>query len=173
MTPLPDDEPKLPPGTDPQVAAEAEALLAALLERMGISPQISTRWVEGRLVLDALCGEDDKVAIGRKGHTLEAIQHIYSLMLRRRFLGELRATVDIGGYRERRQRNLRETALRSAAAVRDGGEPVVIGPYRAFERHVIHAALQGDEAVVTQSLGEGEEKQIIIRLREADAPEGR
>ncbi len=78
--------------------------------------------------------------------------------------------VDTSGYRERRVRHLTDLAHRSANKVRDAGCQILIGPFNAYERHIIHSAVQDDAQVTTKSLGEGDLKKILFKPNNLEDP---
>ncbi len=144
---------------------EAKTILNTLLEGMGVKSSFEVYHHDGRTVINILCEPDDSIVIGRKGKTLEAIQTILNHILVHRHRDVLPYVVDAGGYRHRKRKNLIDLAHRSAEKVKENGYTVIEGPFNAYERHIIHAALHDTPGIVTQSLGEGENKKIAIKLQ--------
>lgn len=103
--------------------------------------------------------------IGRKGERLSALQHIVNLMLAHR-LGEwTRVLVDVEDYRGRRERQLRDVALRAAERVEETGKMLQLEPMTPLERRWVHLALRGNSAVMTQSIGEEPNRRVVILAR--------
>ncbi len=144
---------------------EAQKILKRILDGMGVSATIESFHRDDRLVLNAICAPDDSMVIGRRGKTLEAIQLIVNRIVNRKSTVKKPILVDVGGYKERRQRNLIDLARRSAKRVQETGYQVIVGPYNAYERHVIHTSLKEDSPVATESIGEGDLKKIIFKIR--------
>jgi spoIIIJ-associated protein len=149
---------------------DALAVTRRILDGMGVEATIEHLKRDERLVLNLSCGQDDNMVIGRKGKTLEALQFIINRIVCKRFPDEKPVLIDVGGYRERRRHNLEELSRRSAQKVKDTVYPVIIGPYNAYERHIVHSVVQDDPEVFTESQGEGDFKKIVFRLRNAEEP---
>lgn len=103
--------------------------------------------------------------IGRHGETLEALQHILRLMLTKECEQYYPLTLDIAGYRELRAKEVEEMAKKAAQKVISFGESEALPPMGAYERRLVHMALQGIEGVEGVSEGEEPDRRIIIRLK--------
>lgn len=140
----------------------ARTILETLLARMKIEAQVRAAEQHGEIRLD-LSGGDAGLLIGKRGQTLEALQFLVGRVLERRVGGRTRVVLDVGGYRERRQRHLEQMALRLAQQVKATGEAIVLEPMAPAERRMIHLALQGDGEVLTESVGEGSGRRLVIK----------
>ena len=149
-----------------EVAAQA---LDQMLAIMGIEADVSIRDAETpgdgiglvKAVLD-IEGDDLGLLIGRRGETLASLQYLLNLMMMRRFGERMMFTVDVEGYRRRRERHLNSLAKRSADQVRRTRRPVTLDPMPPNERRIIHLALAEDRYVSTGSVGEGEDRKVCI-----------
>jgi spoIIIJ-associated protein len=103
--------------------------------------------------------------IGRKGERLSALQHLVNLMLSRRMGAWTRILVDVEDYRGRRERQLRDLALRAAGRVAETGKMLQLEPMPALERRWIHIALREHPDVLTQSVGEEPNRRIVVLPR--------
>jgi spoIIIJ-associated protein len=110
-------------------------------------------------------GDDVADLIGRRGETLRAIQFILNLMLNKQLRRRLRVTVDVDGYRARREELLRNMAMRFASRVRATREPMQLETMPPNERRIIHLVLSEDPDVMTESVGEGDARRVVIRPR--------
>lgn len=110
-------------------------------------------------------GEDMARLIGRRGQTLTAIQYLVNLIIAHQLKRKVNILIDVGGYRRRRHRALRNLALRLAEQVKATGQPITMEPMPAIERRVVHLALANDPDIVTRSIGEGENRKIVIERR--------
>ena len=109
--------------------------------------------------------------IGRKGERLSALQHLVNLMLSRKLGSWTRVLVDVEDYRGRRERQLREIAMRAAEKVRESGKMLQLEPMPALERRWIHLALRDNPDVATQSIGEEPHRRVVILRRQiGDSP---
>ncbi|HXK34547.1 MAG TPA: RNA-binding cell elongation regulator Jag/EloR, partial [Dehalococcoidia bacterium] len=153
---------------------EDEAELAAqmldrMLELMGVRADVSIRDPEtpgdglgmAKAVLE-IEGDDLGLLIGRRGETLTALQFVLNLMASRQLGDENFFTLDVEGYRRRRERQLNQLASRMADQVKRTRRPVVLDPMPAHERRIIHLALSNHPQVETASVGEGEDRKITI-----------
>ncbi len=149
-----------------RLTAEAQRILARILEKMGVQASLESLHRDGHPVLNAVCGEDDRFVIGRKGKTLDAIQLILHRIVRRLpDSADFTVDVDVSNYRERRRRRLVVAARRAAERVRETGNQVLIGPYGPAERHLIHTSVGDNPYVMTESQGDGEQKTILFKPR--------
>ena len=110
-------------------------------------------------------GEDMGVLIGRRGSTMASLQYLVNLMVSRKYRGEAPFSVDVEGYRRRREESLEDLAHRSAESVRDNGRPITLEAMPAYERRIVHLTLSKDPTVGTASVGEGEQRKVRISVR--------
>lgn len=147
--------------------ALAKEMLEKLLSLMNLSASVTVQQApegEGPAVLD-INGDDLGILIGRRGQTLLSLQHLVYLMVSHRSKSRVPVVIDVEGYRQRRHEALTKLALRMAESVQASGQPVDLEPMPANERRIIHLALQGHEAVTTESVGEGESRKVTIKKR--------
>lgn len=158
---------------DEQDAAEfAAQMLDRLLELMNVRADVSIRDPEtpgdglgmAEAVLDVE-GDDLGILIGRRGETLQSLQYLLNLMATRQLGEPVFFTVDVEGYRRRRERALYTLARRMADQVKRTRRPVTLDPMPANERRIVHLALAEDRQVATASVGEGEDRKVSISMR--------
>lgn len=165
-------EPKAPKApAAPKVYAPAEAgsveekietFLKGLLEHMG-SNAVPHCWKEeGSTYKVDLVGDDLGYLIGRRGDTLDAIQHLANYSVNRDVEGHIRINVDAESYREKREDSLRRYAQKKAQQVLKVRRRTTLEPMNAYERHVIHAALQDMENITTHSTGVEPNRCVVI-----------
>ncbi len=143
---------------------EAEELLESLLDRMGFVADFDL--VSDEPLAYNIVGDDDfGRLIGRQGETLRAVGYLVNLMLGRRLGRPCRVIVDVNGYRQRRADQLAELAETLADEVRATKEPITLEAMPANERRLVHVALADDEDVRTYSIGEGDERRVVISPR--------
>jgi spoIIIJ-associated protein len=114
-------------------------------------------------------GERLGYLIGNHGRHLDSLQYVISLILRKKLEEEtnFRVIVDVGGYKEERNKNIEKMAMQKADDARILGEPLELPPMSASDRRVIHIALQTFDDIKTESVGEGRDRRIqIIPLKE-------
>ena len=159
-------EPKEPrvyvPAEPGSVEEKIEQFLAGLLEHMG-SKAVPHCWKEeGNTYQVELVGEDLGYLIGRRGDTLDAIQHLANYSINRGVEGHIRINVDAESYREKREESLRRYAVKKAQQVLKMRRRTTLEPMNAYERHVIHAALQDMENITTHSTGVEPNRCVVI-----------
>ena len=159
-------------GLDSPTIKMAIEFLQHLLEFMSIDAEVTARLPEtpgdgvGRAsaVLD-VAGEDLGILIGRRGSTLAALQYTVNHMVSRQLKSKALVTVDVEGYRRRREENLKGLALRLAEKVKGTGRTITLEPMPANERRIVHLALASDSQVTSFSLGDGESRKVAISIK--------
>ena len=143
------------PITDEQ-GAEAAELLRAMLDKMGLPGEVAfVRADDGAPRLDVK-SEHTPMLIGRKGHTLNALQYLVNRMLTKGDTAENteRLVVDVEGYVDRRRQSLEDLARTMASRAKESGRIVRLKPLSPQERRIIHMTLRGDGGVTTASHGD-------------------
>jgi spoIIIJ-associated protein len=161
-----------PDGEEIDAAEFAAQMLDKLLELMGVRADVSIRDAEtpgdglgmAEAVLDVE-GDDLGLLIGRRGETLTALQYLLNLMASRQLRQTIFFTVDVEGYRRRREKALNQLARRTADQVKRTKRPMTLDPMPPNERRIIHLALSEDRYVATVSVGEGEDRKVSITPR--------
>ena len=145
-----------------KVIADATAFLTGLLERMHTTAGTQMKFAEDGTLAIELVGDDLGMLIGRRGETLNAIQHITSYVVNKERNERIRVTVDVEGYREKREDALRKLAHKTALKVVRYRRNISLEPMNAYERHVIHTALQDWRDVTTFSSGSEPRRCVVI-----------
>ena len=150
------------PAAPGSVEEKIEVFLKGLLEHMG-SAAVPHAWkAEEDTYMVELTGEDLGYLIGRRGDTLDALQHLANYSIIRGVDGHIRINVDAECYREKREESLRRYAHKKAQQVLKARRRTTLEPMNAYERHVIHAALQDMENVTTHSTGTEPNRRVVI-----------
>ena len=163
QTPKAPKEPReYAPAEPGSVEEKIETFLSGLLERMD-SKAVPHCWKEdGNTYQVELVGEDLGYLIGRRGDTLDAIQHLTNYSINRGVEGHIRINVDAESYREKREESLRRYAVKKAQQVLKMRRRTTLEPMNAYERHVIHAALQDMDNITTHSTGVEPNRCVVI-----------
>ena len=159
--------------SEPKVYAAAEAgsveekievFIKGLLEKMG-SDAVPHAWKENDNTYKVeLTGADLGYLIGRRGDTLDAIQHLSNYTINRGVEGHIRINVDAEAYREKREDSLRRYARKKAQQVLKARRRTTLEPMNAYERHVIHSALQDMDNITTHSTGTEPNRRVVIEF---------
>ena len=171
-TPKAPKEPKAPkapkvqkefsPAEPGSVEEKIEVFLKGLLEHMG-SQAVPHAWKENdNTYMVELVGDDLGYLIGRRGDTLDALQHLSNYTINRGIEGHIRINVDAEAYRQKREDSLRRYAAKKAQQVLKAHRRTTLEPMNAYERHVIHATLQDMDRITTYSVGTEPNRRVVI-----------
>ena len=111
------------------------------------------------------CGEASGLLVGREGQTLASVQYLAARIIAKQLGGSLRLQIDAGNYRERQDDKLKELALALAEKARTTHRSQSTRPLSAYQRRIVHLALEGDTSVQTHSKGEGAQRRVIIQVK--------
>ena len=161
--------PKAPKEPKVYAAAEAgsveeriETFISGLLRHMG-SDAVPHAWKEeGNVYKVDLTGNGLGYLIGRRGETLDAIQHLTNYAVNHGTGDRIRVSVDAEEYREKREESLRRYAQKKAQQVLKARRRTTLEPMNAYERHVIHATLQEMDNITTYSTGTEPNRRVVI-----------
>ena len=149
--------------------------ITTLLSDIGLKAEAKLYAVEDGTRRITIEGEDAAVLIGHHGDTLDALQYLANLACaRKNSKGERdksRVTIDIEGYRKKREETLRALARRMANKAKRNKRSVMLEPMSAYERRIIHSEIQNIEGVSTNSIGSDNNRKIVIFLTDKK-PEG-
>ena len=143
-------------------AQAIRAFLSGLLEQMECPAEIHVYLPEKGRYKVILEGKNLGALIGRRGETLDAIQQLTSYSVNRNGGGRVRVQLDAENYREKREQSLQHLARKVAGKVVKYRRSVTLEPMNAYERHVIHTALQEVPGVTTYSTGTEPNRRIIV-----------
>ena len=162
-TPKAPKEPKVYAPAEPGSTEETiETFLKGLLEHMGSNAVPHAQKVDKNTYKVDLVGDDLGYLIGRRGDTLDAIQHLCNYSIKRGSEGHIRINVDAEEYREKREDSLRRYARKKAQQVLKNRRRTTLEPMNAYERHVIHATLQEMDNITTHSTGVEPNRRVVI-----------
>ena len=150
------------PAPDGSVEQKIEIFVKGLLEHMDSKAVPQATKVDDNTYHVELVGEDLGYLIGRRGDTLDAIQHLCNYSVGRNVEGHIRINVDAEDYRAKREDSLRKYARKKAQQVLKARRRTTLEPMNAYERHVIHAALQDMENITTHSTGTEPNRRVVI-----------
>ena len=150
------------PAAPGSVEEAIETFLKGLLEHMGSDAVPHAYRVDEESYRAELVGSDAGLLIGRRGDTLDAIQYLTGYAVNRDREKRLRISVDAGDYRLKREESLQQLAAKMAAKAVKYRRNFTLEPMNAYERHVIHAALQDYPEVTTFSVGSEPHRRIVV-----------
>lgn len=156
---------------DVQNLKAAKSVVTELLDRMRVRAEVSAKYIEPqdekdeRMVLIDIEGKDLSILIGRRSETLNAMQYIASLIVSKELGHWVPMLIDVQGYRNRRERQLRQLGRRMAEQAIQTGRKQTLEPMPANERRVIHLELRDNPLVTTESIGEEPYRKVTISLK--------
>ncbi len=165
---IPETELKL----EPKNVSEGEDMsfdfVKTVIADIGLSAEASLFSCEDGTRRIIISGDDASTLIGHHGDTLDALQYLANLASARKNINgerdKSRVTIDIEGYRAKREETLRALARRMAAKALRNRRSVMLEPMSAYERRIIHSEIQGIEGVSTNSIGSDNNRKIVIFL---------
>jgi spoIIIJ-associated protein len=141
-------------------------LLEEIVDSMGLEVDVEVEQSDG-VLKGSIEGEDVGLFIGRRGQTIDAVQHLAQRIVFRGGSPDARVVIDADGYRERRAETLRTSALDAAEEALRSGEAVELDPMPASERRIVHEYLRERGDVETHSEGEEPERYLVVEPSEA------
>jgi spoIIIJ-associated protein len=138
-----------------------EELLEEIVAGLGLDAEVEVEHVEG-LLRGRIVGEDVGLFIGRRGQTIDAVQHLAQRIVFPEGPSSTRVEIDADGYRERRAELLREDADDAADVAEREGRPVELDPMPPSERRIVHEYLRERGGVETHSEGEEPKRYLVI-----------
>ncbi|MCL2392112.1 MAG: protein jag [Oscillospiraceae bacterium] len=147
-------------------AEKVETFLEGLLSRMDVEASIEVTDNDNAINV-TLAGKEPGALIGRRGETLDAIQHLTNYVINRGASGRVRINLDAENYRQRRNETLESLAARTAGKVIKYRRNMTLDPMNAYERHVIHSALQEHDSVSTYSVGSEPNRRVVVVFGQA------
>lgn len=150
------------PAPEGSLEQRVEVFLTGLLQHMGSTAVPHAYMLDEETCRADLVGEDVGMLIGRRGDTLDAIQYLTSYAINHDAAKRVRISVDAGAYRQKREEALRQLARKMAGKAVKYHRNFTLEPMNAYERHVIHAALQDYPEVTTFSTGTEPHRRIVV-----------
>ncbi|MGH8698841.1 MAG: protein jag, partial [Burkholderiales bacterium] len=167
-----EDEPEIDPDINAEEVDFAAHVTDDLLRILDINADINIREPltpgDGKgavLAVIDIKGDDLGLLIGRRGETLMAMQYLVNLIVTRRYPGRPGVTIDVEHYRHRREEQVVTLAQRMADRVRQTGNAITLEPMTAAERRLVHLLFADDPELETNSIGEGENRKVVISAR--------
>ncbi len=142
--------------------AAVRSFVSGLMARMGVDAQIDITPRDNGGINVNLSGSGMGAIIGRRGETLDAIQHLTNYVVNRDSDKHLHISVDAENYRAKREESLTKLAEKMAEKAIKYKRSMALEPMNSYERHVIHTALQNYEGVTTSSTGVEPNRRVVV-----------
>lgn len=146
----------------PEDAAKLGDILELLAKQSGLEAEIVVGELQGKYINLSIDGKEAGYLVGKNGEVLNSLQYLINLIAKQQLGNGVRVTLDGNDYRKKRAESLTALAEKIADKVKERGEEAVLEALPAFERRVIHKALQEIEGVTTYSEGEEPDRRVVI-----------
>lgn len=138
-----------------------------LIEKMGFSPEVKIIQEKGEdednIICDVNISQDSNILIGQYGINLQALQHIARLLVRKKTEDRVKFVLDVNSYRQQKNESVAEIAREASRQAITEGRAIMMRPMSAYERRLVHMELSDNKEVVTESIGEGEGRKVVVR----------
>lgn len=147
-----------------EICQQAETFLTEILADMRFNLSVSSQWTDEGCLMN-LSGDDAPFLLSENGEMLDAFEVILFQIYGRNFERTQRFICDADGFRQSRKAELQAMARFAANHVRKNGRPFTFGKLNSTERRVIHLTLQAEEDLATESVGDGRDRRLQVRLK--------
>lgn len=147
-----------------ETCQNAEKFLSELIADLGFNLSVSATWTDEGCVMD-LHGEDTHFALAESGELLDSFETLLFQVYGRELDRDHRFIVDAEGYRQTRKKELQAMARFAGDQVRKNSTPFTFGVLNSTERRVIHTALQAETDLMSESVGDGRDRRLQVRLK--------
>lgn len=147
-----------------ETCEKASEFLGDLIKDMGFDLVVSSEWTDEGCMLN-LSGEDAHFALAENGEMLDALEVLLFQIYGRDIDREHRFVVDADGFRQTRKNELHAMARFAADQVRKNGRPFTFGVLNSTERRIIHMTLKEEGDLITESVGDGRDRRLQVRLQ--------
>ena len=151
-----------PASDDLPIEAHVKGVLLTMVQKMGVEAEVKQIGSKDGNFYIEITSPDSGFLIGKHGRTLDALQFLVNLIVHTRSKDKQRIMIDVDGYRERREKNLKKLADRMADKVSKSGRSMLLNYMSPYERRIVHMYLEPDERVKTESDGNGVHKRLRI-----------
>jgi spoIIIJ-associated protein len=145
----------------PEAVKFGQQLLQGILDLITDDAKITIEKTNDRIHFNVE-GGNAALLIGKRGQTLEAMQYLIDKVINKKSRERIRIQIDVEGYIENRRTNLEQLSSRLAEKAKRIGKPVTIGHMNSHDRRIVHLHLKSDNQVVTQSVGDGFYRKLVI-----------
>jgi spoIIIJ-associated protein len=147
-----------------ETCQNAEKFLSELVADLGFDLKVSATWTDEGCIMD-LSGEDTHFALAESGEMLDSFETLLFQIYGRELDRDHRFIVDAEGYRQTRKKELQAMARFAGDHVRKNGIPFTFGVLNSTERRVIHTTLLNEADLTSESVGDGRERRLQVRLK--------
>ena len=148
-----------------EICENAEVFLNGIIGELGFELETSAEWSDGEGCLINISGDDVAFALSENGEMLDAFETLLFQLYGRDLDRTHRFICDADGFRQTRKAELHAMAKFAAKQVREKGVPFTFGDLNSTERRMIHLSLQDETDLFTESVGQGNDRRLQVRLK--------
>jgi spoIIIJ-associated protein len=150
---------------DEKIKAVIKQTIEELLSKMGFTGTVTISDSDevDSVTCDIATDTDSNFLIGQHGINLQALQHLARLIVRKHIPEKIRFTLDINKYRQQKNQTIIQQAQQAAREAISQGRSVFMDPMTTYERRIVHLELSKNSEVITESIGEGESRKIVVK----------
>lgn len=156
------ERPQLTEQDRERVIADVKKFLSEVFAAMKLEVSIDAKFIDNKQLVIDMEGPEMGVVIGKRGQTLDSLQHLVGLVVNKGEFAFITVTLDTEGYRKRRKETLEHLAFNLAKKAKHLRKNVVLEPMNPYERRIIHSTLQNDRYVTTYSEGVEPHRYVVI-----------
>jgi spoIIIJ-associated protein len=154
-----------------EILKQTKTLCEELLTKLKFTAEVNCEFKSGdnerNYIFIEITGEDLSELIGYHGKVLESLQIIMNLLLTNELRAEnLSIIIDINNYRIDRIEYIRSVAKRAIAEVKEAKQSLELAPMKPYERRIVHMVVKEDTGVVSESIGDGDERRVVIKSQD-------
>lgn len=145
---------------------ELKEIMEELLDRMGFGSEVEIKKQENderEMILCNIKTEESSFLIGQYGVNLESLQHIARIIVRKKISAPINFILDVNFYRQEKNDSIIKMAQSVALEALTERRAVVLRPMSPYERRLVHMELSKNEKVKTESIGEGEDRRVVVK----------
>jgi len=145
---------------------KVKLIIREVLEKMGFIvevEEIQTNSSKSGDLIYNLKTDESKFLIGQFGVNLQALQHLLRVIIRKRTGEKINFLIDVNSYRSEKNESILRIAREAAQEAIQERKEIVLKPMSPYERRLIHLELSKDKDIKTESIGEGENRKVIIK----------
>lgn len=143
-------------------AAKIESIVNDFFQKMTLPATVEQQEQQDNVLKISLVSPEAQILIGQQGRTLDDIQAVLARIIRKHLAQEIFLDIDINGYKKDKEQRFRDLANETADEVSSSGKEKILFPMTAFERRIIHTELMKRDDVKTESVGENEDRRVVI-----------
>jgi len=143
-----------------------KSIVEKFFNKAGFSVSIEVLSPEENIMQARIKTDEPKILIGQNGQTLNEIQHLLRIIIKKSYENPIQFDLDINEYKKQKMEYLKETARTVADEVFLSKKDHEFEPMSSYERRVVHMELANRSDVITESIGEGEARRIVVKSKQ-------